>query len=67
MGAEAVQRKASQSGAAGKAMQKGAEMLISLRHDNILLTVNSVERALHIAEEHMSKADDSSAKVLKTD
>eukprot|EP00961_Rhodomonas_salina_P301600 3940534-Rhodomonas_salina.2 len=29
--------------------------------------VDSVKRALHIAETHISKADDSSAKVLKTD
>eukprot|EP00961_Rhodomonas_salina_P167239 2253863-Rhodomonas_salina.1 len=41
MGAEAVQRKASQSGAGAKAMQKGAEMLIGLRHDNVLLTIDS--------------------------
>eukprot|EP00961_Rhodomonas_salina_P259674 3508938-Rhodomonas_salina.1 len=34
VGAEAVQRKALQTGAAGKAMREGAKMLIGMRHNN---------------------------------
>eukprot|EP00961_Rhodomonas_salina_P238078 3217708-Rhodomonas_salina.3 len=67
MGAKAVQRKACQSGAAGRAMQKGAEMLICLRHDNVLLSIDAVERALRIAEEHAPTSNAGPAtKALKT-
>eukprot|EP00961_Rhodomonas_salina_P105648 1422293-Rhodomonas_salina.2 len=52
VGAEAVQHKVAQSGPDCKVMQEGAKLLIGMRHDNILLSIDVVERALRVAESH---------------
>ena len=69
-GAASLNRKAMQPGAVGKAMMEGSKMLVALKHQNILLSVQAVERALRMAEQHLpstkSGAHAGAKKVLKT-
>eukprot|EP00961_Rhodomonas_salina_P026097 352489-Rhodomonas_salina.1 len=46
-------------------MREGAKMLIGMRHDNVLLSCEAVERALCVAEAHMPRVEEGAAGATK--
>ena len=62
--AEVIHRKAQLSGPEGRAYQEAEKWLISLRHDNVLMTQSCLDKATRIAEENLQLTD--SAMPIKT-
>ena len=67
VGAEAINRKAQSSGAEGRAYREANKWLISLRHDNIIMTQLSLEKAIRIAEENFAKSEPPHTRTMITD
>eukprot|EP00961_Rhodomonas_salina_P136577 1837473-Rhodomonas_salina.1 len=63
-GAEAVRLKSGADNGHSRAMGKADEYLIKELYENRLLTKSSMERTLHIAEEHMPCIDPSTMKTM---
>jgi len=70
VGAQVIHLKAQAESVEGKAYLESDKMLINLRHENVLLTLELIEKAVRVAEElnhHNSTPDGSNVKTLKTE